>query len=248
VLFGRRTYELFEKFWKHAVDDSSTAPDPHHRGERTKEHRAIAIWLNQITKLVFSRTMKNATWKNSRVLHEFDPREIETMKSQPGKDMMIFGSGTIVSQLTQHGLIDEYQFVVCPIPPRKRPAVAQQCVDGFETRSCGSQTVPLRRHPASLCSAELEPYATRHRSGKDCMRSRCNIVCPDLVEERRSRLLKPLAFLRNTANPFKHGSRFTHLTALICIFAGRFSYDLESFIRISARYKSSTCGPGVAKS
>jgi len=115
VLFGRRTYELFEKFWKHAVDDSSTAPDPHHRGERTKEHRAIAIWLNQITKLVFSRTMKNATWKNSRVLHEFDPREIETMKSQPGKDMMIFGSGTIVSQLTQHGLIDEYQFVVCPI-------------------------------------------------------------------------------------------------------------------------------------
>ena len=115
VLFGRRTYELFEKFWKHAVDDSSTAPDPHHRGERTKEHRAIAIWLNQMTKLVFSRTMKNATWKNSRVLHEFDPHEIETMKSQRGKDMMIFGSGTIVSQLTQHGLIDEYQFVVCPI-------------------------------------------------------------------------------------------------------------------------------------
>jgi dihydrofolate reductase len=115
VLFGRRTYELFEKFWSHAVDDSSTAPDPHHRGERTKEHRAIAIWLNQITKLVFSGTMKDATWKNSRILREFDPCEIETMKSQPGKDMIIFGSGSIVSQLAQHGLIDEYQFVVCPI-------------------------------------------------------------------------------------------------------------------------------------
>jgi len=37
------------------------------------------------------------------------------MKRQPGKDMIIFGSGSIVSQLTQHGLIDEYQFVVCPI-------------------------------------------------------------------------------------------------------------------------------------
>jgi dihydrofolate reductase len=49
------------------------------------------------------------------VLREFDPREIETMKSQLGKDMMIFGSGSIVSQLTQHGLIDEYQFVVCPV-------------------------------------------------------------------------------------------------------------------------------------
>jgi dihydrofolate reductase len=48
------------------------------------------------------------------VLHELDPREIETMKSQRGKDMIVFGSGSIVSQLTQHGLIDEYQVVVCP--------------------------------------------------------------------------------------------------------------------------------------
>ena len=37
------------------------------------------------------------------------------MKSQPGKDIIVFGSGSIVSQLTQHGLIDEYQVVVCPI-------------------------------------------------------------------------------------------------------------------------------------
>jgi hypothetical protein len=37
VLFGRRTYELFEKFWNHTVDDSSTAPDPHHPGQRTWE-------------------------------------------------------------------------------------------------------------------------------------------------------------------------------------------------------------------
>ena len=44
-----------------------------------------------------------------------DPREIETMKAQPGKDLVVFGSGSIVSQLTQRGLIDEYQFVVCPI-------------------------------------------------------------------------------------------------------------------------------------
>jgi dihydrofolate reductase len=115
VLFGRRTYELFEKFWSHPDDDSSTAPDPHHPGERTREHRAIAKWLNETNKLVFSRSLKNATWINSRILHEFDPREIETIKRQPGKGMMIFGSGSIVSQLTEHGLIDEYQFVLCPI-------------------------------------------------------------------------------------------------------------------------------------
>jgi dihydrofolate reductase len=37
------------------------------------------------------------------------------MKEQPGKDLIVFGSGSVVSQLTQHRLIDEYQFVVCPI-------------------------------------------------------------------------------------------------------------------------------------
>lgn len=115
ALFGRRTYELFEKFWSHAVEDSFTAPDPHQPGERTKEHRAIAKWLNEMTKLVFSRSLKDVTWQNSRILHEFEPREIETMKRQPGTNMIVFGSGSIVTQLTQHGLIDEYQFVLCPI-------------------------------------------------------------------------------------------------------------------------------------
>jgi dihydrofolate reductase len=113
VLFGRRTYELFEKFWSRA-DDSSTAPDPHHPGQRTLEHHAIAKWLNETTKLVFSSSLKNVTWKRSRIIHEVDPRKIEKMKREAGKDMTIFGSGSIVSQLTEHGLIDEYQFVLCP--------------------------------------------------------------------------------------------------------------------------------------
>jgi dihydrofolate reductase len=115
VLFGRRTYELFEGFWRQAAADSPTAPDPHHPGRRSREHRAIAAWLNEVTKLVFSRSLKDVTWKNSHLLRVLDPREVEAMKKQPGKDMIIFGSGSIVSQLTQHDLIDEYQFVVCPI-------------------------------------------------------------------------------------------------------------------------------------
>src|SRR5262249_28049321 len=94
---------------------SGTVPDPHHSGRRSAEHASIAIALNRMTKLVFSRTWKDVTWKNSRLLGEFDPQEIETMKCQPGKDMIVFGSGSIVSQLTQNSLIDEYHFVVCPI-------------------------------------------------------------------------------------------------------------------------------------
>ena len=116
VLFGRRTYEIFEGFWRHiVVDDAGTVPDPHRPGRRSPEHGAMAIALNQMTKLVFSRTMKDVAWRNSRLLRELDPRAIEAMKRQPGKNMIIFGSGSIVSQLTQQGLIDEYQFAVCPI-------------------------------------------------------------------------------------------------------------------------------------
>jgi len=106
---------MFERFWPHALDDSPTAPDPHGAGRRSPAMRAMAIWINEATKLVFSRSLKKVTWRNSRLIHELDAREIEAMKRQPGKAMMIFGSGSIVSQLTQHGLIDEYQFVVCPI-------------------------------------------------------------------------------------------------------------------------------------
>ena len=116
VLFGRRTYELFEKFWPHALDDDvSTTPDPHHPGRRSREHRVIAVALNEMTKLVFSRTLKDVTWRNSRLVRALDPRDIEIMKNQPGKDMIVFGSGSIVSQLARHGLVDEYQFVVSPV-------------------------------------------------------------------------------------------------------------------------------------
>jgi dihydrofolate reductase len=61
ILFGRKTYELFEKFWSHALDDSSSASDPHRPSERTKDHRAIATWLNDSTKLIFSRSLKHST-------------------------------------------------------------------------------------------------------------------------------------------------------------------------------------------
>jgi dihydrofolate reductase len=116
VVFGRRTYELFEGFWRHAgVDEFGTIPDPHDPRRRSPEHGAIAIALNRMTKLVFSRSMKDVTWRNSRLLRELDPREIETIKAQPGKDLIVFGSGSIVSQLTHHSLIDEYQFAVCPV-------------------------------------------------------------------------------------------------------------------------------------
>jgi hypothetical protein len=62
----------------------------------------MASALNKMSKLVFSRTMKDVGWRNSHLVRELDPGEIGKMKRQPGKDIIIFGSGSIVSQLTQH--------------------------------------------------------------------------------------------------------------------------------------------------
>src|SRR4030095_7389971 len=115
VLFGRRTYEMFASFWPHVLEDSSTAPDPHHAGRRSPAMIAMAKMLNEAKKVVFSKTLKEATWNNTRVVREFDPKVIEALKKEPGKGIIIFGSGSIVSQLTEHGLIDEYQFIVNPV-------------------------------------------------------------------------------------------------------------------------------------
>jgi dihydrofolate reductase len=117
VLFGRRTYEQFAGFWPRVLedDDSATVPDPHRPERRSREHRTIAVALDTMTKLVFSRSLKEAGWRNSHILRTFDPRAIEAMKQQPGKDLIVFGSGSIVSQLTEQGLIDEYQLVACPV-------------------------------------------------------------------------------------------------------------------------------------
>src|SRR5437762_14355520 len=51
VLFGRRTYELFESFWRKALQDSATAPDPHRPAQHSRAHRVIAVWMNEATKL-----------------------------------------------------------------------------------------------------------------------------------------------------------------------------------------------------
>ena len=115
ILFGRKTYQMFASFWPHVLDESGTAPDPHTPGRTSPELRAMAVMLNETPKIVFSRTLKEATWANSRLVRELDPHEIEKMKKGRGENMMIFGSGSIVTLLTQHRLIDEYLFAVSPV-------------------------------------------------------------------------------------------------------------------------------------
>ena len=113
ILFGRRTYEMFERLWPRAIDDAGSTRHPRGAG-RSATLDTMSGWFDAATKVVFSRTRERLTLENSRLVRDFDAREIEAMKQERGKDIIIFGSGSIVAQLTFHGLIDEYQFVVSP--------------------------------------------------------------------------------------------------------------------------------------
>jgi dihydrofolate reductase len=71
--------------------------------------------MNNMPKVVFSRTLEKASWKNTKLVKGDIAAEVRKMKGEPGPDMAILGSGSIVSQLAQAGLIDEFQVVVNPI-------------------------------------------------------------------------------------------------------------------------------------
>jgi dihydrofolate reductase len=105
IIFGKTTYKIFEDFWPQALKDPKTSPDD----------RKIAQTIDDIWKIVFSKSLKEVTWKNSKLYHEIDPEEIKKWKENDGKDLAIFGSGTIVQQFTNLSLVDEYRFLVNPI-------------------------------------------------------------------------------------------------------------------------------------
>lgn len=114
ILFGRHTYEQFASFWPAALENLE-ASGPHGESKQAPAFGAMAHWLNDTKKLVFSKSLKKAGWNNSEILREIDPKRLTQLKQGPGRDLLIFGSGSLVSQLSEHGLIDEYRFVVCPL-------------------------------------------------------------------------------------------------------------------------------------
>jgi len=100
-VFGRITYEMMASWW----------PTP----QAIQSMPAVAERMNKLPKVVFSRTLKQTTWSNATLIKSGVAAAIRKMKQEPGDDLLIMGSGTIVSQLAQEGLIDEYQVVLTPI-------------------------------------------------------------------------------------------------------------------------------------
>lgn len=101
LLFGRITYELMANYWPGEI---ATTDDP-----------VIAGKMNNLQKVVVSRTLKKVEWQNSRLIDNNVVEEIRKMKSESAKDIAVFGSSDLSLTLIDHGLIDEFRIFINPV-------------------------------------------------------------------------------------------------------------------------------------
>ena len=101
LLFGRVTYELMASFW----------PTP----LAAQSNPIVVERMNSLRKFVFSTTLDNVAWNNTTLLKGDLATEVRKLKQEPGPNIVIMGSGSIVAQLADAGLIDEYQIVLNPL-------------------------------------------------------------------------------------------------------------------------------------
>jgi dihydrofolate reductase len=98
LVLGRRTYQIFEAYWPYQPDD-----------------HPVAKTLNAAKKYVASRTLTTLHWNNSTLLHGDVVPAVIGLKSQPGPDLQMIGSGNLIQTLQAASLIDEYHVWTFPV-------------------------------------------------------------------------------------------------------------------------------------
>ena len=98
LLLGRVTYEIFAGSWPERSND-----DP------------FTNRMNSLPKFVASKTLKKVEWNNATLIKGNVAEEVAQLKQQPGKDILVGGSGALVQMLMQHNLVDEYRLLVYPL-------------------------------------------------------------------------------------------------------------------------------------
>ena len=95
---GRITYETFADAWP-----SHTEPN------------GFADYMNTMPKFVVSTTLDQLHWKNSNLIKGNIVQEVKKLKQQPGKDILVAGSGMLVRSLMKHDLVDEFRLMIHPV-------------------------------------------------------------------------------------------------------------------------------------
>ena len=112
VLLGRATGEGMAVYWP------TVASNP----ESREEDLWMADKLNQLSKIIFSKTITSINWQNSRVANDI-VQEVRELKQEPGKDIIIYGGAGIVSSFIKENLIDEYHLFINPVAIGKGKAI-----------------------------------------------------------------------------------------------------------------------------
>jgi len=105
ALYGRVTYQLMRSYW------STAAKSP----KATKHDIDHANWVNPAVKIVFSKTLNETDWQNTRIVKNDAAEELLDLKKRPGKNMILFASPSLASTFMSQDLIDEYWFNINPI-------------------------------------------------------------------------------------------------------------------------------------
>jgi dihydrofolate reductase len=144
VIFGRVTYQLMERSWPPIVKNPT--------GMQSVDE--FAVLIDNIPKIVFSNTLKNVEWKNTRLAKEPIKEEVSKLKQSrnSGSKNILVGSPSIIITLMNLGLIDEYQFCVQPIVLGSGLPLFKNSKDRIdlklsETRTLGSGAVTLYYEP-----------------------------------------------------------------------------------------------------
>jgi dihydrofolate reductase len=127
-LFGRATFEMLAPYWS-----------------RLKDHEmgGVAGKLNSTPKYVVSSTPIEAQWNNSTIIKDNVVEEIAQLKQQPGKEIQIEGSATLVQSLMDASLIDEYRFLVHPIIMGRGKRFFQEGMDTTTLKLVKTKTLDL---------------------------------------------------------------------------------------------------------
>lgn len=104
ILLGRKNYEGFGGFWPAVARDENAEP----------RDRTVAQWLDAVEKVVFSTTLTEATWNNARIATADPATEVRNLREEPGGDIVVQNSSSLIRALLDAGEIDRLSITLCP--------------------------------------------------------------------------------------------------------------------------------------
>jgi dihydrofolate reductase len=104
ALMGRRNYEGFAGFWPAVADDEVADP----------ADREFSRWLNNVEKIVFSTTVRDSEWHNTRITSEDPATVVKQLRGEGGGDVVVLASGSVIRALLAAGELDRLSITLCP--------------------------------------------------------------------------------------------------------------------------------------